>query len=337
MSKPKQIAAFRLSTESSPTARRAMSLRVRRLSSATLPGPTATVYNVLMARPRKEGMDYFPHDTDALSDEKVEALRVLYGNDGYAFFFILLERIYRMPNGELDVSDAETRQVLANKVSVDLQKFEQMINTALKWGAFDSRAFEESGILTSNGIKKRRDPVLKKRETMRGEYQKKVSATETMSETPQSKGKQSGVKKRAYREQPAQLDSNDDQASPVNGPLSLASLKEAGGSELKSVINKKTVLAIKALLQSHLNRFGYWNDTQLCKKRLDQFISALVTEAEKKTRPTAWLVDVAPKRLSERLDDFKPSRHENEAIEADEDTVAVEISPKDCLSQAGDF
>jgi hypothetical protein len=47
-----------------------------------------------MARPKKEGMDYFPHDTDAVNDEKIEALRLLYGNDGYAFYFILLERIY---------------------------------------------------------------------------------------------------------------------------------------------------------------------------------------------------------------------------------------------------
>lgn len=38
-----------------------------------------------MARPRKEGLGYFPHDTDAVNDEKIEALRALYGNDGYAY------------------------------------------------------------------------------------------------------------------------------------------------------------------------------------------------------------------------------------------------------------
>lgn len=46
-----------------------------------------------MARPLKEGMDYFPHDTDASDDEKIEALRAIYGNDGYAFYFILLDLI----------------------------------------------------------------------------------------------------------------------------------------------------------------------------------------------------------------------------------------------------
>ena len=47
-----------------------------------------------MARPQKEGMDYYPHDIDAANDEKIEALRAIYGNNGYAFYFILLERIY---------------------------------------------------------------------------------------------------------------------------------------------------------------------------------------------------------------------------------------------------
>ena len=79
-----------------------------------------------MARPIKDGMDYFPHDTDASNDEKVEALRSLYGNDGYAFYFILLERIYRTNEAELDVSDAETIQILARKVSVTTEKFEQI-------------------------------------------------------------------------------------------------------------------------------------------------------------------------------------------------------------------
>lgn len=47
-----------------------------------------------MARPLKLGLDYFPHDTDAWNDDKIEAMRVNFGNDGYAFYFIILERIY---------------------------------------------------------------------------------------------------------------------------------------------------------------------------------------------------------------------------------------------------
>ena len=157
-----------------------------------------------MARPTKEGLDYFPHDTDAVNDEKLEALRALHGNDGYAFFFILLERIYRSPKCELIVSDAETIQILARKVAVTEQKFNEMLTTALKWGCFDKQVYEKYGILTSNGVKKRSSMVLEKRDLMKELYQKTklkssslpVSDAETLPETPQSKVKKSKGKEK---------------------------------------------------------------------------------------------------------------------------------------------
>ena len=156
-----------------------------------------------MARPKKEGMDYFPHDTDAVNDEKIEALRLLYGNDGYAFYFILLERIYRTKEFELDVSDAETQQILARKVGVNLEVFQQMLETSLKRGCFDREEYENRGVLTSEGIQKRAGVVVEKREKMRSKYRNdKVSEVsdaettqETGVETPQSKVKESKEKK----------------------------------------------------------------------------------------------------------------------------------------------
>jgi len=127
-----------------------------------------------MARPQKDGLDYFPHDTDAVNDEKIEALRSLYGNDGYAFYFILLERIYRTSNQEIDVSEAETIQVLARKVEVTTEKFAEMLQTALKWRCFDKKRYEEEGVLTSNGVKRRARPVLAKRAAMKDKYWEEV-------------------------------------------------------------------------------------------------------------------------------------------------------------------
>lgn len=154
-----------------------------------------------MARPKKEGMDYFPHDTDAVNDEKIEALRFLYGNDGYAFYFILLERIYRTKEFELDVSDAETIQILSRKVGVNEEKFLQILETSLKRGCFDKEMYEQRKVLTSEGIKKRASVVVEKRVKMRDKYQQtkaEVSDAETTQETkvetPQSKGKERKVK-----------------------------------------------------------------------------------------------------------------------------------------------
>lgn len=112
-----------------------------------------------MARPKKEGMDYFPHDSDSVNDEKIEALRSLYGNDGYAFYFIMLERIYRTNNFELNVSDAETReetfQILSRKMMLNLEEFKKILKTAMKWGCFDKELYENEKLITSRGIKKR--------------------------------------------------------------------------------------------------------------------------------------------------------------------------------------
>jgi len=173
-----------------------------------------------MARPQKEGMDYFPHDTDAVNDEKIEALRALYGNDGYAFYFILLERIYRTNNFELDVSNAETIQILARKVAVTTEKFKQMLDTALKWNCFDADAYRERSCLTSSGIKKRARVVVEKRKKMQKAYRRQKAGVseaetgeetgqETGAETPQSKEKKSKAKKSKVEESKASNNKNN--------------------------------------------------------------------------------------------------------------------------------
>ncbi len=151
-----------------------------------------------MARPKKQGLDYFPHDTDASNEDKVETLIALYGNDGYAMYFRLLERIYRTATGELDVSAAETRKRLAGTLGLTNQRFNQMLRTALKVRLFDREVYQNRKILTSNGIKARYRVVTDKRENMRQKYERlvtDVSASEmdnrNSAETPQRKVKES--------------------------------------------------------------------------------------------------------------------------------------------------
>ncbi len=123
-----------------------------------------------MARPQKQGMDYFPHDTDASNDEKIEVFEALYGNDGYAFFFKLCERIYRTPGARLDISQPETIIVLSKRVGVRPDKFKRMLRKALELGLFSKELakFDEElerfdGELTSNGILRRAKVVLRQR------------------------------------------------------------------------------------------------------------------------------------------------------------------------------
>ena len=216
-----------------------------------------------MARPIKEGMDYYPHDTDSSNDEKIEALRAIHGNDGYVFYFVMLERIYRTSNAELDVSDAETRQILARKVAVTNEKFEEMIVTAIKYGCFDKEMYEKKCILTSNGIKRRSNVVFEKRLSMRVNYGNRVSDIETTPETtpemgvetPQSKVKESKVKK------------SKDLAATGGGETALEIIPDLLANKKKKKWNDfgveakeiNSIFAIVGKINPHLN---YRNTTQ---------------------------------------------------------------------------
>lgn len=155
-----------------------------------------------MARPLKDGLDYFSHDTDAVNDEKLECLMMLYGAKGYAFYFILLERIYRSSDLCIDISDAETIQILAKKISITIEEFNQILISSIKYGLFDKNQYENNHILCSNGVYKRAAIVLKKREAMRNNYSENISDAETAQKkcrntekTAQSKVKKSIEKK----------------------------------------------------------------------------------------------------------------------------------------------
>ena len=109
-----------------------------------------------MARPRKQGLTYFPHDTDACNDEKIHALMALYGAEGYAFYFILLEKVFRTENGRITFgNNTAIKAGLARSICIPLKKFDTILATALEIGAFNKETFDKEGVLTSNGIEKR--------------------------------------------------------------------------------------------------------------------------------------------------------------------------------------
>ena len=114
-----------------------------------------------MARPKKNSVDYFPHDSDARNDTKIRIMRHRYGNTGYAFYFILLELIYGS-NGFLDLSNNLTLLDTAITIGIDELMFNEMLGTAIDLGLFDS-SFYKTKILTSNGIGKRIELINKER------------------------------------------------------------------------------------------------------------------------------------------------------------------------------
>jgi len=149
-----------------------------------------------MSRPMKEGLDYFPHDVDLSKNDKINELEILYGNDGYAIYLKLLERIYKKGDN-FRISDAETIQILSRNCNVSIERFTEILNKCLKLGLFSSVEYQK-GILTSDEIKRRIKPVFEKRKKMQEKYDLGISDAETqqkLSRNDHSKVKKSKVKK----------------------------------------------------------------------------------------------------------------------------------------------
>ncbi len=70
-----------------------------------------------MARPKKKGVDYFPHD--CVTGKTIFILEQKYGNDGYAFWFKLLEFLGTKEGHYLDCHNIEDIEFLQAKTHLD--------------------------------------------------------------------------------------------------------------------------------------------------------------------------------------------------------------------------
>lgn len=114
-----------------------------------------------MARPKREGLTYFPHDVDTSSDRRLEYIEAIYGVVGYGIYFKLLERIYN--NGYFIKWSERDSAVFASKINVDYEKVKEIIESLIEEGLFSAEIFKQHGILTSAGIQNRYFNGVKKR------------------------------------------------------------------------------------------------------------------------------------------------------------------------------
>ena len=79
-----------------------------------------------MARPKKNGLDYFPFDVDFFSNRKIKRLRAAYGSGGGEVYLYLLCEIYR--NGYYTVYDSDLELDIAATLSMPLNTVKQIMN-----------------------------------------------------------------------------------------------------------------------------------------------------------------------------------------------------------------
>ena len=104
-----------------------------------------------MARPIKQGLDYFPLDVNL--DDKIELLEAECGLQGFAIIIKLFQKIY---NQGYFINWTEDDQLLfAKKINTDLTTVNSVIMIALKREIFNKEMYENYRILTSKGIQRR--------------------------------------------------------------------------------------------------------------------------------------------------------------------------------------
>lgn len=137
-----------------------------------------------MARPRKVGLDYFSHDTDTSTDDKIEAIEVKHGPTGYALYFKCLERIYRA-GGPIDITGV-FRPIMAAKLRITEEALDEIIQFAIDVGLLYR---ENDNKIMSHGAKKRLEFIGKEREKDRNRVPGSFPV-ENGSGNPQRKGKE---------------------------------------------------------------------------------------------------------------------------------------------------
>lgn len=118
-----------------------------------------------MARPIKEGLEYFPLDCDIDQDDKITLIEAQHGIKGFGIVIKLLMKIYN--NGYFYEWTEKEQLLFSKRVNVDINEVNVVINDLVKWNFFNKKLYETEEILTSKGIQKRYLMAVGRRQTVK--------------------------------------------------------------------------------------------------------------------------------------------------------------------------
>lgn len=156
-----------------------------------------------MARPKKNGLDYFSHDVDMIHDRKIRLIKAKYGLLGYAVYIRLLEELYGETGYYLQL-DEEFNLLFCDDNGIDVNVYNNMVNDYINYGLFNQKLYNRHHILTSRRIQENYQSATKRREngSILDEYNivnvDNNSVNVCKNSTKESKVKNSKEKKRKH-------------------------------------------------------------------------------------------------------------------------------------------
>lgn len=107
-----------------------------------------------MARPRKDGLDYYPMDVNFLGDIKVKKVIRSHGIQAVAVILHLLGTVYR-DNGYYATYDDDILFITADELNLEESYVKSVVEKLLEVDFFNRKQAEKNKVLTSIGIQER--------------------------------------------------------------------------------------------------------------------------------------------------------------------------------------
>lgn len=157
-----------------------------------------------MARPRKDGLDYYPMDVNFLGDIKVKKVIRSHGIQAVAVILHLLGTVYR-DNGYYATYDDDLLFITADELNLEEKYVKDVVEKLLEVDFFSREQAEKNKVLTSIGIQERYRKATERRISVNINdslcIQKPRSSVvndsrSTQSKVKESKGKESKVEDR---------------------------------------------------------------------------------------------------------------------------------------------
>lgn len=112
-----------------------------------------------MARPNKQGAEYFPLDVHL--DDKFKFIEIKYKLEGFAIIIKLLQKVYSYGYWYKWTDDEAL--LFSDEIRADYELVNKVVNEAISRGIFDQELHEKYNILTSKGIQKRYKEIVRRR------------------------------------------------------------------------------------------------------------------------------------------------------------------------------
>jgi hypothetical protein len=115
-----------------------------------------------LARPIKDGVDYFPLDVHL--DDKFKFIEIKFKLEGFAILIKLFQKIYSY--GYWYKWTEDEMLIFADENRVDVSTVKNVVDEAIIREIFDKELYEKCNILTSKGIQNRYKEIVKRRKNV---------------------------------------------------------------------------------------------------------------------------------------------------------------------------